>query len=47
MRGVMATGQVAGRLTDLPSCEELIHRIVQEAEAALDRLIRLVETPAN
>jgi NAD(P)H-dependent flavin oxidoreductase YrpB (nitropropane dioxygenase family) len=45
--GVMATGQVAGRLTDLPSCEELIHRIVQEAEAALDRLIRLVETPAN
>jgi NAD(P)H-dependent flavin oxidoreductase YrpB (nitropropane dioxygenase family) len=45
--GVMATGQVAGRLTDLPSCEELIHRIVHEAEAALDRLIRLVETPTN
>src|SRR5882757_7865525 len=30
--GVMATGQVAGRLTDLPSCEELISRIVKEAE---------------
>ena len=37
--GVMATGQVAGRLTDLPSCEELISRIVAEAEAALDALI--------
>jgi NAD(P)H-dependent flavin oxidoreductase YrpB (nitropropane dioxygenase family) len=45
--GVMATGQVAGRLTDLPSCEELISRIVAEAEAALDKLIKLVETPAN
>ena len=37
--GVMATGQVAGRLTDLPSCEELTSRIVAEAEAALDALI--------
>ena len=45
--GVMATGQVAGRLTDLPSCEELISRIVAEAEAALDKLIKLVETSAN
>jgi NAD(P)H-dependent flavin oxidoreductase YrpB (nitropropane dioxygenase family) len=45
--GVMATGQVAGRLTDLPSCEELISRIVAEAEEALDKLIKLVETPAN
>jgi NAD(P)H-dependent flavin oxidoreductase YrpB (nitropropane dioxygenase family) len=45
--GVMATGQVAGRLTDLPSCEELIARIVHEAETALDNLIRLVETPTN
>ena len=41
--GVMATGQVAGRLTDLPSCEELISRIVAEAEAALDALIRRLE----
>lgn len=45
--GVMATGQVAGRLTDLPSCEELISRIVKEAEDALDKLIKLVETQAN
>src|ERR1700761_1292858 len=45
--GVMATGQVAGRLTDLPSCEELISRIVAEAEQALDKLIKLVETPSN
>jgi len=41
--GVMATGQVAGRLTDLPSCEELISRIVVEAEAALDTLIKRLE----
>jgi NAD(P)H-dependent flavin oxidoreductase YrpB (nitropropane dioxygenase family) len=45
--GVMATGQVAGRLTDLPSCDELIRRIVAEAEEALDKLIKLVETPSN
>jgi NAD(P)H-dependent flavin oxidoreductase YrpB (nitropropane dioxygenase family) len=45
--GVMATGLVAGRLGDLPSCEELISRIVKEAEEALDKLIKLVETQAN
>jgi NAD(P)H-dependent flavin oxidoreductase YrpB (nitropropane dioxygenase family) len=45
--GVMATGQVAGRLTDLPSCEELIQRIVAEAETALDKLVHLLEPPAN
>jgi NAD(P)H-dependent flavin oxidoreductase YrpB (nitropropane dioxygenase family) len=45
--GVMATGQVAGRLTDLPSCQELICRIVAEAEEALDKLIKLLETPSN
>ena len=31
--GIMASGQVAGRLGDLPSCAELIERIVREAEA--------------
>jgi NAD(P)H-dependent flavin oxidoreductase YrpB (nitropropane dioxygenase family) len=31
----MASGQVAGRLGDLPSCAELIERIVREAEARL------------
>jgi NAD(P)H-dependent flavin oxidoreductase YrpB (nitropropane dioxygenase family) len=42
--GVMATGQVAGRLTDLPTCEELISRIVKEAEDALDILLKKLAT---
>jgi len=33
--GLMATGQVAGRLTELPTCEQLVQRIVAEAEARL------------
>jgi NAD(P)H-dependent flavin oxidoreductase YrpB (nitropropane dioxygenase family) len=33
--GIMASGQVAGRLTDLPSCAELVERTVREAEARL------------
>jgi NAD(P)H-dependent flavin oxidoreductase YrpB (nitropropane dioxygenase family) len=36
--GVMAGGQVAGVIDDLPSCQELIARIVREAEAVLARL---------
>lgn len=36
--GVMATGQVAGRLTDLPSCDELVASIVRDAEARLTAL---------
>ena len=36
--GVMAGGQVAGLLDDLPSCKELIDRIAAEAEAVLARL---------
>jgi len=36
--GVMATGQVAGLIDDLPSCAELIERIMTEAAAVLDRL---------
>lgn len=36
--GVMATGQVAGRLGDLPSCEELVQRIVREAGERLAAL---------
>jgi NAD(P)H-dependent flavin oxidoreductase YrpB (nitropropane dioxygenase family) len=39
--GVMATGQVAGLIDDLPSCAELIDRIMSEAEAVLQRLGRL------
>ncbi|MFF2732425.1 NAD(P)H-dependent flavin oxidoreductase [Streptomyces sp. NPDC058008] len=33
--GVMAAGQVAGVIDDLPSCAELVERIMDEAEAAL------------
>ena len=36
--GVMAGGQVVGVIDDLPSCAELISRIVDEAEATLKRL---------
>ncbi|MFY1650577.1 NAD(P)H-dependent flavin oxidoreductase [Solwaraspora sp. WMMB762] len=36
--GVMATGQVTGLIDDLPSCAELIDRIVAEASAVLDGL---------
>jgi NAD(P)H-dependent flavin oxidoreductase YrpB (nitropropane dioxygenase family) len=36
--GVMAGGQVAGLLEDLPSCKELIERIIAEADAVLRRL---------
>lgn len=36
--GVMASGQVAGLIDDLPSCAELIDRIMREATAALERL---------
>jgi NAD(P)H-dependent flavin oxidoreductase YrpB (nitropropane dioxygenase family) len=36
--GVMATGQVVGMIEDLPTCEELVSRIVREAGEALHRL---------
>jgi NAD(P)H-dependent flavin oxidoreductase YrpB (nitropropane dioxygenase family) len=36
--GVMASGQVVGVIDDLPSCAELIDRIVTEADAVLGRL---------
>jgi len=36
--GVMASGQVVGVIDDLPSCAELIGRIVREASETLDRL---------
>ena len=36
--GVMASGQVAGVIDDLPSCAELVERIVKEAEETLARL---------
>ena len=38
--GVMASGQVVGLIEDLPTCAELIERIMTEAEKVLDRLSR-------
>jgi len=36
--GVLASGQVVGMLSDLPSCRELIESIVAEAEAIIGKL---------
>jgi len=36
--GVMASGQVVGLIEDLPSCQELIDRIMKEAAQTLERL---------
>jgi NAD(P)H-dependent flavin oxidoreductase YrpB (nitropropane dioxygenase family) len=36
--GVMSAGQVVGLIEDLPSCAELIDRVMDEANACLDRL---------
>jgi NAD(P)H-dependent flavin oxidoreductase YrpB (nitropropane dioxygenase family) len=36
--GVMASGVVVGLIDDLPSCKELIDRIVKEAEQVLEKL---------
>ncbi|MFG3493573.1 nitronate monooxygenase [Streptomyces sp. NPDC047928] len=38
--GVMASGQVAGVIEDLPSCEELVRRVMSEAWRTLDSLPR-------
>jgi NAD(P)H-dependent flavin oxidoreductase YrpB (nitropropane dioxygenase family) len=38
--GVMASGQVVGVIDDLPTCTELIDRIIAEADAVLARLDR-------
>jgi NAD(P)H-dependent flavin oxidoreductase YrpB (nitropropane dioxygenase family) len=40
--GIMASGQVAGRLDDLPTCAELVARIVREAEASIEASCRLL-----
>ncbi|MEU5103877.1 MULTISPECIES: nitronate monooxygenase [unclassified Streptomyces] len=36
--GVMASGQVAGVIDDLPSCAELVERVMAEAAEIVDRL---------
>ncbi|MEL5958391.1 nitronate monooxygenase [Streptomyces sp. CLV115] len=38
--GVMASGQVAGVIEDLPSCAELVERVMAEAHEALRTVIR-------
>ena len=35
MGGLMASGQVAGRLEDLPDCDELMDRIEHEARVQI------------
>ena len=45
--GLMSSGQVAGLLDDLPSCAELIGRIVAEAGERLAALGTLAELPAD
>ncbi|WLW55817.1 NAD(P)H-dependent flavin oxidoreductase [Streptomyces sp. YU58] len=42
--GVMASGQVAGVIDDLPSCAELVERIMKEAEEVLEGLGALTAT---
>lgn len=39
--GVMASGQVAGVIEDLPSCEELVGRLMKEAQRTLAALASL------
>jgi len=45
--GLMSSGQVAGLIDDLPSCAELIARIMAEAEQCLARLggLRALDRP--
>jgi len=38
-RGVMSTGVVAGRITELPTCRELIERIAADARARLQSVL--------
>lgn len=43
--GVMASGQVAGLIDDLPSCAELVSRVMAEAQQALEALHSLRTLP--
>ena len=44
--GVMATGVVGGRIDEIPTCLELVDRIVSEAQARLQALAPLSGRPA-
>ena len=37
-QGSMAVGQVVGLIRDVPTCQELIERIVAESQAVMNRL---------
>lgn len=41
--GVLASGQVAGILDDLPSCAELIDKIVRDAVQQLQSATRFIQ----
>jgi NAD(P)H-dependent flavin oxidoreductase YrpB (nitropropane dioxygenase family) len=45
--GVMATGVVGGRITEIPTCQELVDRIVGEAHDRLAALSALGTAPAK
>ncbi len=44
--GVMATGVVGGRITEIPTCRELVERIVAEAQARLYAISPDLTSPA-
>ena len=44
--GIMSAGQVTGALTDLPTCAELLERIMSTAEERLTALAVAANTPA-
>lgn len=44
--GVMATGVVGGRITEIPSCRQLVDRIVAEAHGRLAALAATASEPA-
>ena len=39
--GIIPAGQVMGRFKDIPTCQELIDRIMQEANDTLDQIYQL------
>ena len=45
--GVMATGVVGGRIGEIPSCQELVDRIVEEAHERLAALAAMGRETAS
>ena len=46
-QGVMATGVVGGRIGEIPSCQELVDRIVAEAHERLAALAAMGQQTAS